>query len=145
MTKNAEYAIDHINSTIVITKRFARAAGILNSSEYKEMMQLRSDNPTYTIVQREIRKKNEKKSYRNLNYENMRAFIAGHETDESARESMLKEFERVQELAKVQAGPYAYVKNWFLEKFGNEYDRKADAARDRQPSEKIVPITANQP
>lgn len=85
MIKNANYNIDFINATIIITKKFYKAASILNTPEYKEMMQLRRENPTFSIVLREIKKKENKKSYRNLNYKNMRTFIENYETDDGVR------------------------------------------------------------
>ena len=128
MTKNANYSIDFITATIIITKKFYKAASILNSPEYKEMMQLRRENPTFTIVLREIKKKEGKKSYRNLTYKNMQTFIENYETDNDMRADRLKEYEAVKALSKVQSGPYAYVKNWFLKQYGDAYnpEEKAD-------------------
>ena len=128
MTKNANYSIDFFTSTIIITKKFYKAASVLNSPEYKEMMQLRRDNPDFTIVLREIKKKENKKSYRNLNYKNMRTFIENYETDDDVRADRIKEFEKVKDLSKVQSGPYAYVKTWFLKMYGEAYN----------PEEKVV-------
>ena len=128
MTKNANYNIDFFTSTIIITKKFYKAASVLNSPEYKELMQARRDNPDFTIVLREIKKKEGKKSYRNLNYANMRTFIENYETDDGVRADRIKEFEKVMELSKVQSGPYAYVKTWFLKMYGEAYnpEEKAD-------------------
>ena len=127
MTKNANYNVDFITSTIIITKKFYNAASVLNSPEYKEMMQLRRDNPDFTIALREIKKKEGKKSYRNLNYENMRTFIENYETDDDTRADRIKEFEKVKELSQVQSGPYAYVKTWFLKMYGEQYKPEEDA------------------
>lgn len=135
MTKNANYAIDFLTSTIVITKKFYKAASVLNSPEYNEMMQLRRDNPSFSITLREIKKKEGKKSYRNLNYENMKTFIENYETDDDMRANRLKEFETVKALSNVQSGPYAYVKAWFLEKYGKVYDPTTEEA-DKNNSDK---------
>ena len=128
MNKNSNYFIDQLNGTIILTKRFYKAASVLNSPEYKELMQARRDNPDFTIVLREIKKKEGKKSYRNLNYANMRTFIENYETDDGVRADRLKEFEKVLALSKVQSGPYAYVKTWFLKMYGEAYnpEEKAD-------------------
>lgn len=71
MTKNTQYEIDFINSKIILTKKFAKAASILNSPEYTALIQIRRENPDFTIELREIKKKEGKKSYRNLTYEHM--------------------------------------------------------------------------
>lgn len=128
MNKNSNYFIDQLNSTIILTKRFYKAASVLNSPEYKELMQARRDNPDFTIALREIKKKEGKKSYRNLNYENMRTFIENYETDDDARAARIKEFEKVKELSQVLSGPYAYVKTWFLKMYGEQYKPEEDAA-----------------
>ena len=128
MTKNANYNIDFINAIIIITKKFYKAASVLNSPEYKEMMQLRRENPTFSIVLREIKKKEGKKSYRNLTYENMQTFIENYETNDDVRADRLKEYEAVKALSKVQSGPYAYVKAWFLRMYGEAYNPKEEVS-----------------
>ena len=75
MNKTALYEIDFINSKIILTKKFYKAAGTLNSNEYRILVQLRRDNPTFTVELREIKKKEGKQSYRNLTYEHMEAYI----------------------------------------------------------------------
>ena len=101
---------------------------ILNSPEYKEMMQLRRETPSFSIVLREIKKKEGKKSYRNLTYENMQTFIENYETDDGVRTDRLKEYETVKALSRVQSGPYAYVKAWFLKQYGDAYNPEEAAA-----------------
>ena len=128
MNKNSNYFIDQLNSTIILTKRFYKAASILNSPEYKELMQARRDNPTFSIVLREIKRKENKNSYRNLTYGNMRTFIENYEMDDDVRADRLKEFEKVMALSKVQSGPYAYVKAWFLKMYGDQYNSEEVAA-----------------
>ena len=54
--------------------------------------------------------------YRNLTYKNMEEYIITLEGEESEN---LKEFNNVLKLSKVQAGPYAYVKTWFLDNYAN--------------------------
>lgn len=127
MNKNSNYFIDQLNGTIILTKRFYKAASVLNSPEYKELMQARHDNPTFSIVLREIKRKENKNSYRNLNYANMRTFIENYEMDDDARVERLKEFEKVMALSKVQSGPYAYVKTWFLKMYGDQYNSEGVA------------------
>ena len=117
MSKNIN--IDYINNNIVITKKFAKAAGILGSKEYNEMKQIRADYPTFQIVMKEIKKKEGKKSYRNLTFDNMRAFIVELVGEDNPK---VQNFDKVRELSKAQAGPYAYVKVWFLKNFGKEYE-----------------------
>lgn len=63
MTKTQQYEVDFINSKLILTKKFYKAATILNTPEYTTLMQLRRDNPGFTIELRTIRKKEGKKTY----------------------------------------------------------------------------------
>lgn len=125
MTKTQQYEVDFINSKIVLTKKFYKAATILNTPEYTTLMQLRCDNPGFVIELRSIKKKEGKKSYRNLTYKHMEEYIITLEGKES---ETLKEFNNVLKLSKVQAGPYAYVKTWFLGKYGDAFKSEEEAA-----------------
>ena len=58
----------------------------------------------------------------------MRTFIENYETDDGLRADCIKEFEKVMELSKIQSGPYAYVKAWFLKQYGDAYNPEEDAA-----------------
>ena len=126
MTKSQQYEVDFINSKIILTKKFYKAATTLNSPEYTTLMQLRRDNPGFAIELREIKKKEGKQSYRNLTYANMREYII---TREGEKSETVAEFDRVLALSKVQAGPYAYVKTWFLKKYGDAFKSEAETEK----------------
>lgn len=134
MIKSQQYEVDFFNSKIVLTKKFYKAATILNTPEYTALMQLRRDNPGFAIELREIKKKEGKKSYRNLTYKNMEEYIITLEGEESEN---LKEFNNVLKLSKVQAGPYAYVKTWFLKKYGDAF-KSEDEALAAKPDLKLI-------
>ena len=126
MKMNKGYEIDFVNERIIVSKAFLKAAGTLGTPEYNEMLTLRSENPGFPFIQREITKREGKKSYRNLTYANMREYII---TREGEKSDTVAEFDRVVALSKVQAGPYAYVKTWFLKKYGEEF-RNEDESSD---------------
>lgn len=137
MCKINECRIDLINNKIIVTKKFLNAAGVLNSPEYKILQQARLENPGFTVVLREIKKAEKKNTYRNLSFTNMEMYI--RETcGEGSRE--MKDFTRVKELAKIQAGPYAYVKTWFLKQFPNYRELNAEAAetKDAKPQLSLI-------
>ena len=62
MNNRNPYEVDFINSKIILTKKFYKAASILNSPEYKTMLQLRAENPGFEIAIKEIKKKEGKKA-----------------------------------------------------------------------------------
>ena len=137
MCKINECRIDLINNKIIVTKKFLNAAGVLNSPEYKILQQARLENPGFTVVLREIKKAEKKNTYRNLSFTNMEMYI--RETcGESSRE--MKDFNRVRELAKIQAGPYAYVKTWFLKQFPNYRELNVEVAetKDTKPQLSLI-------
>ena len=122
MKKTAGYEINYIENTITVTKKFLKEAGIIGSPAYKELAQVRKDLPDFQIVQREITKKQGKKTYGKLTYEVMKDFIAVKEEGNAA--VVLAEFERVQALSKVQAGSYAFVKTWFLNRYKEDFQQE---------------------
>ena len=137
MTKNSRYEINHFQAKVILTKQFAKAASTLNTPEYMTLLELRRNHPDYTFELREIRKKEGKKSYRNLTYEHMEAYII---TRDGKGSEAHKEFEQVKKLSQVQAGPYAYVKSWFLKKYKDEFQQKEETteAPAKKPDLKLV-------
>ena len=128
------YEVDFIESKIIVSKKFYQAAKTINTPEYKTLVQLRTENPGFAVELRTIQKKEGKKSYRNLTYENMRKFIL---TSEGEQSESLKEYDRVLALSKTQAGPYAYVKTWFLKKYGDAFKSEEEAKKTTEaPAEK---------
>ena len=134
MCKINECRIDLINNKIIVTKKFLNAAGVLNSPEYKILQQARVENPGFTVVLREIKKAEKKNTYRNLSFTNMEMYI--RETCGEGSHEM-KDFTRVKELAKIQAGPYAYVKTWFLNKYP-KYNEQLEEKAESKPNLKLV-------
>ena len=96
MTKNNRYEVNHIEGKVILTKQFAKSASILNTPEYMTLLELRRNHPDYTFELREIRKKEGKKSYRNLTYEHMEDYIITREGKDSEAH---KEFEKVKALS----------------------------------------------
>ena len=137
MTKNSRYEINHFQAKVILTKQFAKAASTLNTPEYMTLLELRRNHPDYTFELREIRKKEGKKSYRNLTYEHMEAYII---TRDGKGSEAHKEFEQVKKLSQVQAGPYAYVKSWFLKKYEDEFKKEEEDKKDssKKPELKLI-------
>ncbi len=67
----------------------------------------------------------------------MEEFIIALEGKDS---ESLKELEKVMKLSKVQAGPYAYVKTWFLNKYKDQFQNEEEApeATDEVPCLKLA-------
>ena len=122
MKQNHGYEINYVENKIIVTKKFLKEAGIIGSNAYKELAQVRKDYPDFTIVQREIAKKNDKKTYGKLTYERMAEFIEAQEAENAP--AVLAEFKQMQVLSKFQSGSYAYVKTWFLKRYEDEFTKE---------------------
>lgn len=119
------YTLSHTNKSIILTKAFSRSAGILGSTAYNTLKQLRADYPDYTIEMRTVKRKEGKSntSY-HLTYKNMEEYIIASDGKDS---KAIIEFQKMRILSKTQAGPYAYVKKWFLDNYPNAHETVADA------------------
>ena len=120
------YRVNHSDKTIIVSPKFMKAAGILDTPEYKTMIRIREDNPSYEIVCERNKKATKKNSYRNLTIDNMEIFIRNSQDDTRDLQTRLDEFNSVKELAKSQASKYAYIKAWFLKTYGKEYNKYAE-------------------
>ena len=121
--------VNYTNHTIVMDRTFAKLAQDTRSDEYARLQAVRKDYPSFTVVQRAIRKNSDKKTYHGLTYEYMEGYIMRHGTEEQ-RIANLRKYAELREIAECQGKRYRYpvIKSWFLEqypeivKFGIEED-----------------------
>ena len=107
------YSYDAIKNTLTITKAFSKKASVLNSPEYRILLQLRKDNPGMQINLAE--KQESSNQATRLTYKQMEAFI-----DQCAdADERLATFEKIKSLSKVQNSPYMFVRDWFLNNYAN--------------------------
>lgn len=130
MRNSKTIKIDHVNETIIMTKKYYDAACCLNSPEYKELMIARRENPTFKMEVRTITKASNKNTYLNLTVENMRFFVANSKISEQPVEERLTEFDSIAALSKIYPSPYSYIKSWFLKNYGDEYNQYRDKNED---------------
>ena len=127
MKHNHNYEINYIEGKIIVTKSFLKEAGVIGSTAYTELAQVRKDYPEFTIEQRQISKKQGKKSYGNLTYKVMKEFIEVQEEENA--QTVLAEFERIQQLSKAHNGQYAFVKSWFLKRYNDQFVQEENAEK----------------
>lgn len=116
MNNTKGYDINYAAKEIIITKRFNKAAGVIDSAEYKIMLALRKDFADFIIKTKEIEKKENKVSYKGLSIEEMKRFIAANRSKE---EQDL--FEKILKLQEGKKGKYATIKKWFLDNYKKIY------------------------
>ena len=103
-----------------------------------------AENPAAQMVTKKIKKNPEKKTNRNMTYENMELFIK----QQKNAEELLKEFERQKKLSKIMPYPYAAVLEWFENTFKNpdEYQplfAEMSAEKEKQKTENTGFIIEN--
>jgi len=133
MKKFEQYEIDHIEETITLTKKFLKAASTMGTAEYKELMKIKRENPTYKLVERTIKKAESKKTYPKLTIVKMREFIETYacKGDEAQKTSSLAELDSLVAFYEFhKSAKYGATKKWFFEKFGEKYRAYADVDTD---------------
>lgn len=124
MKKNAQYEINHIEETIILTKKFLKAASVMGTPEYKELMKIKREHPTYTLEERIITKKENKETYSDLTIEEMKKFIGYiHKDDEALKTQRLNELEGLEKFYDEfrKSAKYGSIKKWFLAYYKNQY------------------------
>ena len=112
------FAIDFANNTIVASKTTLKKASIPNSAEYKALMKLMKQNPTFTITEKVIKEATGKKTYEGLN----KAFIEKYISIQSNAADLKAQYEQAAKM-----GKFPLVRKWFLNTFKN-FDM--DAAKE---------------
>ena len=107
--------IDFDNNALVMTRKFASAAAHFGSNEYRELMEARTEFPTYKIVTKSATRRKANDNFKGLTYVFMEKYIKSH----ANAETNLAEFEEERTKGKTVASATAYskIKKWFLEKY----------------------------
>ena len=123
MKNSKGYVINFETKEIIITKAFQKAAGIVNTDEYRDLVILRKDFGDFAIKVKTIEKKENKISYNGLGVYKMKAAISYISKSEEA----VKLFENYMKIYEGQKGKYATLKKLFLDKYKMQYNAlKAD-------------------
>ena len=99
--------INHANQTIEMSRAYAKAAGILDSAEYKELNRVRKEFPEYEIVVRATKSK--RTSFKGMDLEFMTDYISAHE---NAEENLAK-FNKLVDKKLC----YGELKQWFVSNY----------------------------
>ena len=104
------FAINFAENTIVASKTTLKKASIPNSAEYKALMKLMKQNPTFTVAEKEIKKAVGKETYEGLN----KAFIEKYISIQSNAKELNEQYAKASEM-----GKFPLVRKWFLNTFKN--------------------------
>ena len=110
--------VDHKARLIVMDRTFYKNSLNTRSDEYDYLQKVRKNYPKYSVVRREIKKNENKKTYKGLTYEYMEDYIMTHGSAETVKAN-LKEFYEKRLIAECHGKAFRYpaIKRWFLEKY----------------------------
>ncbi len=119
--------INERNNTLVITKKFEKAASKYGSPEYKELKEAKADFPNFRVVTRTTKKKEE--TYKGLTYKYMESYIKDHDVNGKIMDEFKVRTGQTKESLNKRS--YFEVKKWFIEIYPEfatfHEDRKAVA------------------
>ena len=104
------FAINFAENTIVASKTTLKKASIPNSAEYKALMKLMKQNPTFSVAVKEIKKAEGKNTYEGLN----KAFIEKYISIQTNAADLKAQYEQA-----AKTGKFPLVRKWFLDTFKN--------------------------
>lgn len=112
--------ISYTTNTIDITKKFAEAAGKIGSKEYRELQEVRRDNPGFSINVVADKKKAPKNNYNGLTFNYMKSYIEKHDDEEMSIMANYLELRGLSEEAKaIGAASLSIfeIRAWFLNQY----------------------------
>lgn len=120
-----------------VTKAFMKNANIFGSTEYELWEQFIAKYPDAKMVTKSIKKNPNKKTYKNLKYENMEKYIKTVYGEES---KYLAQFEKVKAASAIQKNPYKYVLDWFTATFEGYETHDAFKEEKTNEQENVLPF-----
>ena len=132
--------INFAEGEIILNAAFAKKASNPFSKEYGHLQKVREDFPEFTVLIKEIKKKEGKESYKGLTYDYMRAYIMSHEKGED-RVNALMEFDELLLISQCHSKGrrYPVIKSWFLD----NYPEIKNFGMIEMPGFEIVPKDEN--
>ena len=127
------FAFNFVDNTIVASKTTLKKAGKPGTPEYKELMKMIAKHPTFRVVEKEIATNGNKRDYRGLTIEVMKAHIE----KQTNKDILMAEFEEAMKFGKSK---YPLAKKWFLKQFPNF---KITEGKKAVSDAKIAKIKAN--
>lgn len=110
---NAIFTYNFFNKTIVGTKSAINRANMGKNPEYTTLCEMLAAHPDFTVAEKQIKHKTDKKKYNGLTLPRMKEYI---ETQPKSEER-LREFAAIQKVAAAKGAKYPLTKKWFLATF----------------------------
>lgn len=126
----ASITFNHKNHTILLTKKFSKAASRFGTEEYNDLMAARRDFPNYKVVVKSSSAR-KKDSFKGLTYNFMEQYINAHDN----AEANLASFNALRGLSDeavsfgCNSATYGEIKAWFFKTYPEieAFQKKRDA------------------
>lgn len=110
---NAIFTYNFVNKTIVGPKSAINRANKGMKPEYGMLCEMLAEHPDFTVAEKQINHKADKKKYNGLTLPRMKEYI---ETQPNSKERLI-EFAAIQKVAATKGAKYPLTKKWFLATF----------------------------
>lgn len=112
------FAYDFTTNTIVASKTTLKKASKPTTPEYKALMKMIAEHPTFKVVEKTINTKSRKTTYKGLTIEMMENYISEQEN----KDALKMEFNTIRQFAKnSNQREYPLLKQWFVGQFKGQY------------------------
>ena len=123
MKKHFNY--DFTNQAIIGSKAAINRATKGMNPEYTELTRMLAEHPTFSVKEKNITKKEGKKTYKKLTIVRMEEYIRTQFADQEVLNKKLIEFAAIKKIAEVKGAKYPLTKKWFLATYILDFDRAA--------------------
>ena len=124
----------------LVTKAFQKQASIFGTEEFKLWRAYKGMFPEAVMVTKSIKKNPDRKTNRNLTYENMEKFLKTLPDSER----LLQEFETVKTRSCVKTSPYRFTLEWFeatASKYGS-YGSFVEETEEKRQVAEVLKLSA---
>ena len=119
----------------LVTKAFKKQASIFGTEEFKLWRAYKEMFSEAVMITKSIKKNPDRKTNRNLTYENMEKFLKTLPDSEK----LLQEFETVKTRSCVKASPYRFTLEWF-EATASKYDSYGSFVEEMKEKRQVAEV-----
>jgi hypothetical protein len=133
--------VDVVTEKIYVTAAFRKACANIESDEYTLLQIIKSENPTFKVEERSIKKNPNKESYRGLNYEFMERYILLHDGENS---DVMDEYKELRLIAECHSISFPKIRDWFFETYPDVKNFTVEHLREEIDEQSVREFTRNE-
>ena len=133
--------VDVVTEKIYVTAAFRKACANIESDEYTLLQIIKSENPTFKVEERSIKKNPNKESYRGLTYEYMERYILLHDGENS---DVMDEYKELRLIAECHSISFPKIRDWFLETYPDVKNFTVEHLSEEIDEQSVKEFTRNE-